>query len=59
MNGIVTHVGMRSSKITTADESVYTIPNSMLTNTTVCNVNRSMVCVGYAMLKTAADASNM
>ena len=41
VNGIVTHVGMRSSKITTADESVYTIPNSMLTNTTVCNVNRS------------------
>ena len=41
VNGIFTHVGMRSSKITTADESVYTIPNSMLTNTTVCNVNRS------------------
>lgn len=41
VNGIVTHIGMRSSKITTADESVYTIPNSMLTNTTVCNVNRS------------------
>lgn len=41
VNGIVTHVGMRSSKITTADESVYTIPNSLLTNTTVCNVNRS------------------
>ena len=39
VNGIVTHVGMRSSKIMTADESVYTIPNSQLTNTILCNEN--------------------
>ena len=41
VNGIVTHVGMRSSKIRTENDSVYTIPNSILTNATVCKVNRS------------------
>ena len=39
INGIVTHIGMRSSKILTADESLYTIPNSMLTNSALCNIN--------------------
>lgn len=40
INGIVTHVGMRSSKIMTENESLYTIPNSLLTNASVCNVNQ-------------------
>ena len=40
INGIVTHIGMRSSKIVTADESVYTVPNSLLTNGPLCNINR-------------------
>ena len=40
INGIVTHIGMRSSKILTADESVYTVPNSLLTNGPLCNINR-------------------
>lgn len=40
INGIVTHIGMRSSKIVTADESVYTVPNSLLTNGALCNINR-------------------
>ncbi|MBO4647919.1 MAG: mechanosensitive ion channel [Lentisphaeria bacterium] len=40
INGIVTHIGMRSTRIMTDDESVYTIPNSELTNTPLCNINR-------------------
>lgn len=40
INGIVTRIGMRSSKIVTADESVYTVPNSILTNSALCNINR-------------------
>ena len=40
VNGIVTHIGMRSTRIMTADESVYTIPNSELTNSPLCNINR-------------------
>jgi len=40
VNGIVTHVGMRSTRIMTADGSVYTIPNSELTNSALCNINR-------------------
>ena len=40
INGIVTRIGMRSSKIVTADESVYTVPNSLLTNGPLCNINR-------------------
>ena len=40
VNGIVTHIGMRSTRIMTADGSVYTIPNSELTNSPLCNINR-------------------
>jgi len=40
INGIVTHIGMRSTKIMTSDESIYTIPNSVLTNNALCNINR-------------------
>jgi len=39
INGIVTHIGMRSTRIMTPDESVYTIPNSMLTDSALCNIN--------------------
>ena len=39
VDGIVEHVGMRSSRIRTADESVCTIPNSMLTNTVVQRIS--------------------
>ena len=48
INGIVTHIGMRSTRIMTADESVYTIPNSELTNTPLCNINRRG-CIKHAM----------
>ena len=40
INGIVTHVGMRSSRILTPDESLYTIPNSILTDASLCNLSR-------------------
>ena len=48
INGIVTHIGMRSSKIVTADESVYTVPNSVLTNNALCNINRRG-CIKHGM----------
>ena len=48
INGIVTHIGMRSSKILTADESVYTVPNSVLTNNALCNINRRG-CIKHGM----------
>ena len=48
INGIVTHIGMRSTRIMTADESVYTIPNSELTNTPLCNINRRG-CIKHVM----------
>lgn len=48
INGIVTHIGMRSSKILTADESVYTVPNSVLTNSALCNINRRG-CIKHVM----------
>ena len=48
INGIVTHIGMRSSKILTADESVYTVPNSVLTNSALCNINRRG-CIKHGM----------
>lgn len=48
VNGIVTHIGMRSSKIMTSDESVYTIPNSMLTNSVLCNINHRG-CIKHVM----------
>ena len=48
INGIVTHIGMRSSKILTADESVYTVPNSILTNGALCNINRRG-CIKHVM----------
>ena len=40
INGIVTRIGMRSTRIMTDDESICTIPNSMLTNSALCNVSR-------------------
>ena len=40
IDGVVLRVGMRSSKILTEDESVCTVPNSVLTNTAVCNLSR-------------------
>lgn len=40
IDGLVLHVGMRSSKILTEDESVCTVPNSVLTNTVVNNLSR-------------------
>lgn len=40
VDGVVLHVGMRSSKILTEDDSVCTVPNSMLTNTVVSNLSR-------------------
>ena len=36
VDGIVERVGMRSSRIRTADDSVCTMPNSVLTNSVVC-----------------------
>ena len=48
ISGIVTHIGMRSSKILTADESVYTVPNSILTNSALCNINRRG-CIKHGM----------
>jgi MscS family membrane protein len=48
INGIVTHIGMRSSKILTEDESVYTVPNSILTNSALCNINRRG-CIKHGM----------
>lgn len=48
VNGIVTHIGMRSTRIMTADESVYTIPNSEMTNSPLCNINRRG-CIKHVM----------
>lgn len=39
VEGIVTEVGMRSSKIMSDDESIYTLPNSLLTTQPVRNIN--------------------
>ncbi len=39
INGIVTHVGMRSSSILTEDESICRVPNGMLTNAVVRNLS--------------------
>ncbi len=39
VEGIVTEVGMRSSKILADDESFYTLPNSLLTTQAVRNIN--------------------
>ena len=40
VSGIVEHVGMRSSKLRTADETLCTVPNSVLTGGTVKNLSR-------------------
>ena len=48
INGIVTRIGMRSTRIMTDDESVYTIPNSMLTNSALCSINRRG-CIKHEM----------
>jgi len=40
VDGIVVHVGMRSSKIATDDESLCTVPNSVLANALVRKSNR-------------------
>ena len=48
INGIVTRIGMRSTRIMTDDESVCTIPNSMLTNSALCNVSRRG-CIKHVM----------
>ena len=40
LEGIVCEVGMRSSKIIADDESVYTLPNSLLTTQPVRNINQ-------------------
>ena len=48
INGIVKQIGMRSSKIMTSDESIYTIPNSMLTNSALCNINHRG-CIKHVM----------
>lgn len=40
VEGIVEHVGARSSRIRSRDESLYTIPNSLLTTNTVCLISR-------------------
>ena len=39
VEGVVTEVGMRSSKILADDESFYTLPNSLLTTQAVRNIN--------------------
>ncbi len=39
LEGVVCEVGMRSSKIIADDESVYTLPNSLLTTQPVRNIN--------------------
>ena len=39
LEGVVCEVGMRSSKIIADDESVYTLPNSLLTTEPVRNIN--------------------
>ncbi|MEG1980163.1 MAG: mechanosensitive ion channel [Victivallaceae bacterium] len=38
-NGIVTQVGIRSTRILTEDEDVYTIPNSIFTSNKVINIS--------------------
>ena len=48
VNGIVKHIGMRSTKIMTPDESIYTIPNSMLTDSALCNINHRG-CIKHVM----------
>ena len=40
VKGIVTRIGMRSSRITNADGSVYSVPNSILTNSMLCKIDR-------------------
>ena len=40
VSGIVEHVGMRSSKLRTAADTVCTVPNSVLTGATVKNLSR-------------------
>lgn len=40
IEGIVEHVGARSCRIRTEDESLYTIPNSMLAANAVCLISR-------------------
>ena len=40
VSGIVEHVGMRSSKLRTADDTFCTVPNSVLTGGTVKNLSR-------------------
>ena len=40
VSGIVEHVGMRSSKLRTADDTLCTVPNSELTGSTVKNLSR-------------------
>ncbi len=40
LEGIVCEVGMRSSKIIADDESIYTLPNSLLTTQPVRNINQ-------------------
>ncbi|MBQ9337135.1 MAG: mechanosensitive ion channel [Lentisphaeria bacterium] len=48
INGIVKYIGMRSTKIMTSDESIYTIPNSMLTDSALCNINQRG-CIKHVM----------
>ena len=43
VDGIVTDVGMRSTRIATADETVYTIPNSQIESSMVENISRKGV----------------
>ena len=40
VEGIVEHVGARSSRIRSRDESLYTIPNSLLATNAVCLISR-------------------
>ena len=39
-NGIVTQVGIRSTRILTEDEDIFTIPNSIFTSNKVINISR-------------------
>ena len=48
VDGIVEHVGMRSSRIRTADDSVCTMPNSVLTNSVVCR-SSSRGCLKHTL----------
>ena len=57
VSGIVEHVGMRSSKLRTADDTLCTVPNSVLTGGTVKNLSRRGVLKHEWILTLVYDTS--